>query len=101
MRVQMILSLLFLLMVLTACAELKTGSNVTRDGFVEVVNPAVTMSPGAPATIWVPRESVETGVPRGSALAQAGYDSVVSSIKNLPKLVPSQTAPTPMTDTYR
>ena len=46
------------------------------DEYVEVDNPAATMSPSAPATIWVPRRYVENGVPRGGELVKRGYESV-------------------------
>ena len=46
------------------------------DDYVEVTNPALTMSPNAPETIWVPRSYVEKGVPRGNELAKRGYEAV-------------------------
>ena len=62
---------LFILALVAGCA----GANAQTE-FVEVPNPAMTMSPGAPETIWVPRSSVESGVPRGGELVKRGYESV-------------------------
>jgi hypothetical protein len=69
-----ILFLLFLGLV-AGCA----GSKVQSPGqeeYVEVPNPAYTMSPNAPETIWVPRRYVESGVPRGGELVKRGYQAV-------------------------
>jgi hypothetical protein len=56
------------LVFVAACAT-KTAS----DDFVEVSNPYIGASPGAPATIWVPRSSVEgSAVPRASVLVEKG-----------------------------
>jgi len=57
--------------VLAGCA----ATNVPTD-YVEISNPALTMSPNAPETIWVPRKSVDSGVPRGGELAKRGYEAV-------------------------
>ena len=61
--------------VISGCA----GANVQPthdDDYVEVSNPAMTMSPNAPEKIWVPRHSVENGVVRGNELLKRGYDAV-------------------------
>lgn len=34
------------------------------------------MAPGSPEKIWVPREDVEKGVPRGSEVLKKGYESL-------------------------
>ncbi|MDD2580674.1 MAG: hypothetical protein PHR66_01640 [Desulfuromonadaceae bacterium] len=62
---------------LAACA----GTGVVSDKnssseFVEISNPAVTMSRDAPATIWVPKSSVESGPPRGGEAIKMAYNSV-------------------------
>jgi hypothetical protein len=49
------------------------------EGYVEIENPGLTMSPNAPATIWVPRSYVEKGVPRGGELAKRGYQAVTGT----------------------
>lgn len=96
-----------LLLALPACAEVRVGTTPhSDDGYVEIANPAVTMSPGVPATIWVPRESVDTGVPRGTALVKRGYDAVVNEIKketpNGPQTGGAETPPVPYHhDSYR
>jgi hypothetical protein len=48
----------------------------SSDDYVEIDNPAFTMSPGAPPTIWVPRRYVDSGIPRGGELLEKGYESV-------------------------
>ncbi len=60
------------------CASTKAQSPGPND-YVEVPNPALTMSPNAPETIWVPRRYVESGVPRGGELAKRGYEAVTGS----------------------
>ncbi|MDD2733641.1 MAG: hypothetical protein PHF56_06840 [Desulfuromonadaceae bacterium] len=70
-RISVVLPFLFLL---TACAGNKAGT-LPPDGYVEIENPAFTMSKDAPTTIWVPRSYVETGVPRGSELLKKGYEA--------------------------
>ena len=82
---------LFLFFLLTACAE--NSVVVDRKGdseYVEVTNPAYTMSPNAPATIWVPRSSVEKGIPRGGEVLKKGYESVVNEIKGTPQQGPPE-----------
>ncbi|MCM2358230.1 MAG: hypothetical protein NDI77_08780 [Geobacteraceae bacterium] len=69
-----VLLLLFLGLV-AGCA----GAKVQQQGpeeYVEVPNPVFTLSPNAPETIWVPRRSVESGVPRGGELLKRGYEAV-------------------------
>jgi hypothetical protein len=67
---------------LTACAGNRavTDKNSTAE-FVEISNPGYTMSPGAPATIWVPKSAVENGPPRGSEAVKMAYESVRDSQK--------------------
>lgn len=70
---------LVLVAVLAGCAGPAMQSRAPepgRDGFVEIDNPTFTMTPGAPPTIWVPREYVEKGPPRGRVLAKRGYQSI-------------------------
>ncbi|ACM18572.1 lipoprotein, putative [Geotalea daltonii FRC-32] len=66
------------LLFLAGCAGTNTGSSSRRD-YVEVANPAFTMSPNAPETIWVPRSYVDSGVPRGGELAKQGYEAIKGS----------------------
>jgi hypothetical protein len=73
--------------VLAGCAGTYAQSPVPRD-YVEIANPAVTMSPNAPETIWVPRSYVEKGVPRGKELVKQGYEAVTETA--------TPTAPAPM-----
>ena len=63
---------------LTACAGNRAVNNAAEK-FVEIDNPAYTMTPNAPQTIWVPRSYVESGVPRGSELVKKGYDAATGS----------------------
>lgn len=77
-RISVVLPFLFLL---TACAGNKAGT-LPPDGYVEIENPAFTMSKDAPATIWVPRSYVETGVPRGGELMKRGYEAVKQGVRD-------------------
>lgn len=61
---------------LAACAGTGPASGRSKE-FVEVENPLYTQSPGAPATIWVPRSSVEEGPPRGGAILKKGYEEML------------------------
>ena len=66
------------------------GCAVNREGrgteeYVEIPNPAITMSPDAPATIWVPRSYVDSGVPRGGELVKKGYESVKGAVAPAPQ----------------
>ena len=70
-RMPVLLGLLFL----TGCAGAGVQSSRESD-YVEISNPAYTMSPNAPETIWVPRSYVEKGVPRGGELVKRGYEAV-------------------------
>ncbi len=83
------LALLALLSV-TACAGPRTAAGPPEE-YVEVDNPAYTMSPNASPTIWVPRRYVESGVPRGSQLLKKGYEEVVG--KGTPPQVPAAVSP--------
>jgi hypothetical protein len=69
---------------LAGCAGAKVPPGGAVD-YVEVQNPAFTMSPNAPETIWVPRTYVEQGVPRGKELAQKGYEAVRGGATPAPK----------------
>ena len=73
------------LVLLAGCA----GTNVqptSRDGYVEIENPGFTMSPNAPATIWVPRSYVEKGVPRGGELTKRGYEALTGTGPRAPEV---------------
>lgn len=66
------------LSVLSGCAGNRAGGPSSAD-YVEIDNPAFTMSPGAPPTIWVPRSYLESGVSRGGELLEKGYDTLRES----------------------
>jgi hypothetical protein len=71
------------LVFLAGCA----GTNVqptSRDGYVEIENPGLTMYPGASATIWVPRKSVDEGIPRGGELLKRGYQAATGGAEPTP-----------------
>ncbi|MDR3578947.1 MAG: hypothetical protein P4L44_03175 [Oryzomonas sp.] len=72
--------LLFLLF-LTACAA-HHGDATSSDDYVEISNPFYTSSPNAPATIWVPRSSVDSGVPRATELVKKGVEKVSEAMSN-------------------
>lgn len=65
----------FSLLMLAGCAASREATAPSNE-YVEIDNPAFTMSPGAPPTIWVPRSDLEGSVPRGGELIQKGYDSI-------------------------
>lgn len=65
--------------VIAGCAGTNAQSP-KNDDFVEIPNPALTMSPNAPEKIWVPREYVETGVARGNVLLKRGYEAVKGGV---------------------
>lgn len=101
MRINRLLVVAFLYL-LAACAEIKTSEGpLTDGGYVEISNPAYTLSPGAPATIWVPREYVDAGAPRGGVLIKKGYESVVNEIKSSPEPSVPQSAPDNKPALYR
>lgn len=80
-RISIVLPFLFLL---TACAGNKAGT-LPPDDYVEIENPAFTMSKDAPATIWVPRSYIETGVPRGGELLKKGYEAAKKEVAGSPQ----------------
>jgi hypothetical protein len=69
----------FCLALLSGCAG-ATSSASRSDDFVEVQNPGFTMSPTAPETIWVPRSSLQQGIPRGGELAKQGYQALKGAV---------------------
>jgi hypothetical protein len=72
--------LLPILFSLTACAGNRAAGNTdSKTDYVEITNPAYTMSRDAPATIWVPRSSVDNGPLRGSEVVKKAYESVTSA----------------------
>lgn len=80
------LKLFFLLpfLLLAACAAVRSASAPPEE-YVEIANPAYTISPNAPATIWVPRRYVESGIPRGGEVLKRGYEKVVQGVKGTPE----------------
>ncbi|GFE59878.1 hypothetical protein [Geobacter sp. AOG2] len=75
--------LLLGLVLLAGCAGAKVQSQGPTD-YVEVSNPAQTMSPSAPETIWVPRKSVDSGLPRAGELVKRGYEAVTNGAPAAP-----------------
>ena len=68
---------------LTACAGNRAASDKNPPTeYVEISNPGFTMSRDAPATIWVPKSSVENGPPRGGEAIKMAYESVKNSQTN-------------------
>lgn len=72
-----------ILFALTGCAGNRPVPGPPEE-YVEVDNPAATMSPSAPATIWVPRRYVESGVPRGGELVKKGYEAATGKSGETP-----------------
>jgi hypothetical protein len=71
---------LSLILSLTACAGNRVaGDKNPQTEYVEISNPGFTMSRDAPATIWVPKSSVENGPPRGGEAIKMAYESVKNS----------------------
>lgn len=62
---------------LAACAGSRPVSVSSADDYVEIDNPAVTMSSSAPAKIWVPRKYLESGVPRGGEMIKSGAEKFI------------------------
>lgn len=73
MRLLKAIAIPSLCLTLAACAANKTTH---PNDYVEIDNPYITMSPNAPATIWVPRSYVESGVPRGGELVKKGVEKI-------------------------
>ena len=63
---------LLLLLTVTACAGSRTVAGPSAE-YVEIDNPAFTMSPNAPATILVPRRYVDSGLPQGGEILKMAY----------------------------
>ncbi|HIJ86640.1 MAG TPA: hypothetical protein HPP97_03030 [Desulfuromonadales bacterium] len=90
-----ILPTLGLTILLSGCAG-RTSAPANQNGYVEINNPSFTMSPGSPEKIWVPREDVEKGVPRGGEVIKRGYESLKGTVSTTPEqslapnLTPSQ-----------
>jgi hypothetical protein len=66
------------LFILGGCAGTR-GTVQDAGDYVEVDNPALTMSPDAPPTIWVPRSYVEQGIPRGGEVLDKGVAALKGS----------------------
>ncbi|WP_298273215.1 hypothetical protein [Geobacter sp.] len=71
------------LFALAGCAGTRPVPGPSEE-YVEVDNPAATMSPAAPATIWVPRRYVESGIPRGGELVKKGYEAATRGAGEAP-----------------
>lgn len=84
MKYAWVAALCFLLVVAGCAGNRVAGDNSGNGEYVEVSNPAYTLTPNAPPTIWVKRESVQKGPPRGGDVIKKGYDAVVNEIKGGP-----------------
>lgn len=71
-------TLLIATLLLCGCAG-RTQQVVNTDDYVEIDNPFSSDSPDAAQKIWVPRASVQSGLPRGSELAKKGFDKAVEA----------------------
>lgn len=70
------------LALITACAGHRQTAGQPVE-YVEVMNPAYTMTPSAPETIWVPKKSTEWGIPRGSEVVKSGYEAIKSEVTQI------------------
>jgi hypothetical protein len=93
-------SLSILLAVLvTLCAGLISSGCAARNqafnpqDYVEVDNPFGGDTPDANAKIWVPKASLEKGIPRGRDLVKKGYEKVVGQGGAAPELTDAATRP--------
>lgn len=69
-------------LLLAACAGNRPATTPNPNDYVEIDNPYQTMSKDAPATIWVPRSSVEGAfVPRAGEVMKAGTEKIMQSGK--------------------
>ncbi|HLO27131.1 MAG TPA: hypothetical protein VK187_13560, partial [Geobacteraceae bacterium] len=82
---------------LAACAGQKPAATPSPAGeeYVEVPNPALTMTADQPATIWVPRSYVESGVPRGSEVIKRGVEKAFPSKSDQQPAPPAPAIPQP------
>ncbi len=83
MRFVRVSALLLSVCLLAACAVNKSAKHPSVE-YVEVPNPALTMSPDAPETIWVPKSYVESGVPRGGEMVKRGYETAKAGMLGAP-----------------
>jgi hypothetical protein len=84
---------IFTMLMLAACSVNRPVVEPSQD-YVEVDNPAYTMSPNASPTMFVPRRYVEEGIPRGKELIKQGVEAVTGS-KQEPSSVRPSAAPPP------
>jgi hypothetical protein len=80
------------LVFLTACAANHSGTTESDD-FVEISNPFFTSSPGAPATVWVPRSSVESGMPRAGEVVKKGFSKMSETMGGVGPAVSTSAPP--------
>jgi hypothetical protein len=73
----LLLSIIFLLAACAGNKDLRDKNSETE--YVEINNPGFTMTRDAPATIWVPKSSVDNGLPRGNEAIKMAYESVKGS----------------------
>ncbi len=73
-----------LLALCAACAAAPvtppSSSGNGQDEYVEVPNPQMTSAPSAPATIWVPKKSLDSWIPTGGQLARKGFDAAKAGL---------------------
>jgi hypothetical protein len=78
--------------ILGGCAARQQTLNT--DEYVEIDNPFIGDSSGDNPKIWVPKKSLEKGVPRGSELLKKGYETVAGKPVQEPLVVDAAAPPT-------
>jgi hypothetical protein len=75
----------------SGCAARNQAFN--QQDYVEIDNPLGGDTPDANAKIWVPKASLEQGIPRGRDLARKGYEKVASQGGDAPELTEAAARP--------
>lgn len=75
---------------LAACAGNRVSGGTAQE-YVEITNPASTMTDNAPPTIWVPRSYVDHSLPNGSDVVK-GLESLVRGGGGATTTVPTATS---------
>jgi hypothetical protein len=69
-------ALLTAALLISGCAG-RNQQAINTDDYIEIDNPFVGDSSDASVKIWVPRKSVERGLPRGGELVKKGYEKAL------------------------